>query len=165
MDTCSRWIPESLFFSSESVVFVLRWSLETLSVPSRLLDQPRPSPTKPWSRFWRGFTPNTTAGPRLRSSSGRFPPHENVSYLPPRSTSSSEELRSKCSFCFQPAAAASLWPLGLPQRSKLIWVYQDLPDCCQEMAFLWCQIIRSRGHFWLWKYLSNNLIYITENST
>lgn len=149
MDTCLRCILESqIFFYSDSVVFVLRWSSETLSVPSWLLDQPRPSLTKPWSRFWRGFTPNITAGPCLRSSSGRFPPHGNVSYRPPCHASSTKELRSKCSFCFQPTAAASLWPLGLPQRSKFIWVCQDLPDCCQEMAFLWCQTIWSRGNFY-----------------
>lgn len=70
MDTHLFKVFSRKFFSS--VVFVLRWSLETSSVPSRLLDQPRPSLTKPWSRFWSGFTPNITAGPRLMSSSGRL---------------------------------------------------------------------------------------------
>lgn len=45
----------------------------------------------------------------------------------------------------QAAAAASLGPLGLAQRSEFIWVCQDLPDGCQEVALLWCQTIWSRG--------------------
>lgn len=127
-----------------SVVIVPRWSLETASVPSQLLDQPRPSLTKPWSRFWSGFTPNITSGPRLRSSSGR------LSHTQTHTSSTSSHLSGlKLLFLpLQPTAATPLWPLGLPQRSKFLRVCQDLPDCRQEMAFLWGQIIWSRGNFY-----------------
>lgn len=59
-------------------VSVLRWSLGISSVPSLLLDQPRPSLTKPWNRFWTDSTRNITAGPRLRSSSGTTTRYDSV---------------------------------------------------------------------------------------
>lgn len=46
---------------------------------------------------------------------------------------------------FQTTAAAPLCPLGLAQGSKFVRVCQDLPDSCQEVAFLRCQTVWSGG--------------------